>query len=241
MTIYAIGDIHGHNDKLQAALAWIEADGGPDAQVVMLGDLVDRGPDSRGVIDTLMAGRDSGRNWTVLMGNHDRMFLEFLDRGQTHNPLVKSGRSWFDPVMGGMETLASYGLEPDAAPEALFEQAQDAVPAAHRAFLAANPLYAERGRHLFVHAGIKPGVALTEQDESDLLWIRDPFLKHPDPFDWLVVHGHTALQTPRHHGNRVNLDGGAGYGRALSAAAIDGDTVFLLGPEGRTHLPGDAD
>lgn len=241
MTVYAIGDIHGHSDKLRAALALIEADGGPDAPVVVLGDLVDRGPDSRGVIDTLIAGIAAGRDWTVLLGNHDRMFLDFLTEGRVLNPQVKSGRSWMNPALGGLATLASYGLDPESAVEALFDAAQCAVPGDHRAFLSGLPRFHHRGAHLFVHAGIRPGVPLAAQDEDDLIWIREPFLSHTDPFDWLVVHGHTALDAPCHHGNRINLDGGAGYGRALGVARLDGRSAALLRPEGPLALLPQAD
>jgi serine/threonine protein phosphatase 1 len=233
--VYAIGDIHGHADKLRAALERIEADGGPDAPVVVLGDLVDRGPDSRGVIDLLIEGRAAGRDWTVLLGNHDRMFLEFVREGQTLNPQVRSGKSWLDPVMGGRETLLSYGIDPDA-PDAA-RQAARAVPDDHVAFLSGLPLYLQRGPHLFVHAGIRPGLALHKQVETDLLWIRDDFLNHEAAFDWLVIHGHTARKQPEHRGNRVNLDAGAGWGRPLTAASIEGDAVFVLEPEGRRPLP----
>jgi len=237
MTIYAIGDIHGHTEKLRAALAWIEADGGPEAQVVVLGDLVDRGPDSRGVIDTLIEGIARGSNWTVLLGNHDRLFLDFVTESTVHSPLIKSGRSWLDPALGGLATLASYGIDTEQAVPALAEAARAAVPRAHLEFLAARPLHHLAGPLLFVHAGVLPGIPLSQQTEAELTWIREPFLSHRDPFDWLVVHGHTALPAPRHHGNRVNLDGGAGYGRPLSAAAFEGTEVFLLGEDGRTPLP----
>lgn len=237
MTIYAIGDIHGHNDQLQRALAWIEADGGADAPVVMLGDLVDRGPDSRGVIDTLIAGIERGRNWTVLLGNHDRLFLDFATEGRIHSPLIKSGRSWLDPALGGLATLTSYGIDTEQPLSALVEAARAAVPRAHLDFLTARPLHHLAGPLLFVHAGVLPGTPLAQQTEDALTWIREPFLSHRDPFDWLVVHGHTALPAPRHHGNRVNLDGGAGYGRPLTAAAFEGTEVFLLGAQGRTPLP----
>lgn len=236
--IYAVGDIHGHAEKLDRALRLIAADGGPMAEVVFLGDLVDRGPDSRGVIDRLMQGQAAGRPWRVLMGNHDAMFARFLADGTAHDPRVKSGVPWTDPRLGGLGTLASYGLEPDltAPVDDLLRAARAVVPQAHRAFLAGLPRLAERGGLLFVHAGIRPRVPLARQDPEDLIWIRDAFLDFPDPHPWLVVHGHTALEHPRHFGNRIDLDGGAGHGRDLHPAVFEGGDCWLLTDRGRVAL-----
>lgn len=229
--IYALGDIHGQKAQLDRALALIEADGGRDALLVVLGDLVDRGPDSRGVIDTLMAGQAAGRDWTVLQGNHDQLFLDYLELGRTFSPLMKSGRSWLAPMVGGLATLASYGVtEPDC------DATRAAVPDEHAAFLRALPRLHQVGELLFVHAGIDPRLPLEWQDPDELIWIREPFLTHTDPLPWLVVHGHTAIDHPAHHGNRVNLDGGAGHGRPLIPAVIDGRDVWLLTDAGRVPL-----
>ncbi|WP_370302073.1 metallophosphoesterase family protein [Pseudooceanicola sp.] len=236
--IYAIGDIHGQLAFLEQALAWIEADGGPDAEIVFLGDLVDRGPESRAVIERLIAGQAAGRRWTVVKGNHDRMFSRFLSDGTLHDDQVKSGIGWLHPRLGGAATLASYGVtEAETRPFAeVLEQARQAVPATHRNFLETLPVYEERAELLFVHAGIRPGVALAEQAEDDLVWIRTGFLDDTRPHPWLVVHGHTALDVPCHHGNRVNLDGGAGYGRPIYPAVFEGREVWLLDEGGRMSL-----
>ncbi|UYV36923.1 serine/threonine protein phosphatase [Rhodobacteraceae bacterium D3-12] len=218
--IYAIGDIHGQHEMLLDALTRIEADGGTAAPVVFLGDLVDRGPDSRAVIDTLLTGIDQGRDWTVLRGNHDQLFLDYLTSGQTTSPLIRSARPWFDKALGGSATLASYGVDMSLTGPELLAAARAAVPEAHRTFLASLPFHHTVGPLLFVHAGIRPGVALAAQSNDDLIWIREPFLSHSDPFDHLVVHGHTAVEMPRHYGNRINLDSGAGWGRPLTAAVI---------------------
>ena len=256
---YAIGDIHGQKEMLDQALDLIHADGGPDAPVVFLGDYTDRGPDSRAVVDTLIAGRDAGRNWTFIKGNHDRLFTRYLRDGQEHDPRVKSGISWLNPRLGGTATLASYGAtgephfhrdHPDGLerlghfdrsgtplePSEFQAAARAAVPEAHLAFLEALPLTYQTEALLFVHAGLRPHVALADQDPEDLLWIRDGFLYDPTPYDKLVVHGHTALDYPRHHGNRVNLDGGAGYGRALVPAVFEGQDCCLLTKAGRVAL-----
>ncbi|SFQ95323.1 metallophosphoesterase family protein [Poseidonocella sedimentorum] len=232
--IYVLADIHGFIDELDTALALIEADGGPDAEVVFLGDYVDRGPDSRAVIERLSSGVAQGRNWTCLLGNHDRMFLRFLEDQRIDDPAISSGRTWLDPRLGGLTTLDSYGPMPRPSrlrtpPTArIWDAARDAVPDAHRAFLTTRPLTHQTGELLFVHAGIRPEVPLDDQAEDDLVWIRSPFLEHEAPHPWLVVHGHTALDAPAHHGNRVNLDGGTGYGRRLYPAAFEGRSCRLL-------------
>ena len=236
--IYAVADIHGHLDQLDRALALIEADGGADAQIIFLGDLVDRGPDSRGVIDRLMQGQAAGRPWQVLRGNHDDMFRRFLAGGVVHNARIRSGISWTHPRVGGLGTLASYGIAAEAevpVPD-LFADAQEAVPAEHLTFLDALPRRIERDGRLFVHAGIRPGLALEAQDPEDLIWIRDPFLTDPRPHPWLVVHGHTALDYPQHFGNRIDLDGGAGFGRPLHPAVLEGERCWLLTDRGRELL-----
>ncbi|MGV6850523.1 MAG: metallophosphoesterase family protein [Marinibacterium sp.] len=236
--IYAIGDIHGQIDELDRVLNQIRADGGPDAEIVFLGDYVDRGPDSRAVIDRLRAGVDAGRPWHVLRGNHDRMFCRFMRDGTVHDDRILSGKGWFHRIMGGIETMASYGVDASERRDARAIQAEAiaAVPPDHVDFLQDRPLYLERGGLLFVHAGILPGVPLGDQTEDDLIWIRRGFLDHPDPHPWLVVHGHTALDAPFHFGNRIDLDGGAGYGRPLSAAVFEGTDCWLLAGNTRLRL-----
>lgn len=236
--IYAVADIHGHSDMLDRAHDLIAADGGAEAPVVFLGDLVDRGPDSRGVIDRLLQGMAAGRPWQVLLGNHDDMFHRFLTSGEGHNPRIKSGVSWTHPRVGGLATLASYGIaaEPEAPLAELFAAAAEAVPAEHLAFLGARPRWLEQGGLLFVHAGIRPGLPLSAQDPEDLIWIRDAFLNHTQPHPWLVVHGHTALDYPQHFGNRIDLDGGAGYGRPVHPAVLEGGRWWLLTDKGREAL-----
>ncbi|MGR3434981.1 MAG: metallophosphoesterase [Shimia sp.] len=252
--IYAIGDIHGQAAALDGALALIEADGGPGARIVFLGDYVDRGPDSRGVVERLRAGVEAGRNWVVLKGNHDHMFARYVRTGQAVDPMILSRKSWLHDRLGGNATLASYldlhgvvgateGLDALVADQTrsgdhrrLWEAAREAVPEAHTAFLEGLPLWHREGGMVFVHAGLRPGVALERQVPEDLMWIRDGWLDVLAPHPWLVVHGHTALDAPRHHGNRVNLDGGAGYGRPVVPAVFESGRVFVLGDAGRTAL-----
>ena len=233
--IYAIPDIHGQSAMLDHALARIERDGGPDARIVFLGDLVDRGPDSRAVIERLSQGQAEGRPWTVLRGNHDQMFMDFLDTGGLQFRQIKSGLSWRDRRLGGAATLASYGVtDPDDT--AAWQAAQAAVPQTHRDWLATLPLWHEVGDLLFVHAGIRPDVPLSRQDPMDLMWIREGFLEYQGAHPWLVVHGHTALEFPQYFGNRVDLDAGAGHGHPLWPAVFEGTNGWLLSEKGRVAL-----
>ncbi len=241
MQIYAIGDIHGQLGLLQAAHALIADDmarHGP-GQVVHIGDLVDRGPDSRGVIDFLLAGQAAGRNWVTLKGNHDRLFSRFLADPKDHDTRLWPELSWLHPRLGGAETLRSYGVAnaADRPVAKVHAEAGVAVPRAHLAFLAACPTLHLAGECAFVHAGIRPGVPLARQTETDLVWIRDPFLSETASFGPLIVHGHTTIDEATHYGNRLNLDSGAAYGGHLSAVVIEGREAALLTPGGRLKLP----
>lgn len=236
--IYAIGDIHGQLAQLERVLSLIEADGGAEAQVIFLGDYVDRGPDSRGVIDLLIEGRGQGRNWTFLKGNHDRMFEWFMEVPPRHDPYLMVSLYWLHDRLGGDATLASYGI--DVADERrekdVHADAQEAVPEAHLDFLRGLEINFETDTHFFVHAGIRAGVPLAQQTEEDMLWIRQEFhnvtARHPK----IVVHGHTPVQTATDYGNRVNLDTAAGYGEPLTAAVFDADGVWQLTDKGREPL-----
>ncbi|NGM44242.1 serine/threonine protein phosphatase [Rhodobacter sp. SGA-6-6] len=240
MRAYAVGDIHGHLGLLQGVHDLIAADMARNgaAPVVHVGDLVDRGADSRGVIDWLMRGLAEGRDWVVLKGNHDRMFWRFLRDPAEAEPGLRPDLSWLHPRIGGVETLQSYGIRSagDRPIAAVHADAAAAVPQAHREFLETLPSSHRIGEVLFAHAGIRPGVALQDQTETDLIWIRDPFLKFTGSFGPLVIHGHTAIDAPTHYGNRVNIDSSAAYGGPVSAVAVEGHEVFLLTPQGRVPL-----
>ncbi|WP_223425196.1 metallophosphoesterase family protein [Tateyamaria pelophila] len=236
--IYAIGDIHGQMQELGQALTRITADGGDAAHIVFLGDYTDRGPNSRAVLDTLIAGQTTGRNWTFLKGNHDRMFEWFMQDPLRHDPYLMVELYWLHQRLGGDTTLASYGVDAGGTrrEKDVHADARAAVPQAHIDFLAGLPLTYETDNLLFVHAGIRPMVPIANQIEEDLIWIRGEFHDHHGPHPKLVVHGHTPVGTATHYGNRVNLDTGAGYGKPLTTAVFEDDQVWTLTPNGRVPL-----
>lgn len=242
MRVYAVGDIHGQAEGLAAAHGLIAADrarvGDRSAPVVHLGDLVAKGPQSRSVIETLMAGQAAGEPWVVLKGNHERMFLMFLDDPRARDPGKRAPGRWIDPEGGGDAVLESFGIrDPALRPlEAVHAEAVAAVPQAVRDWLAALPPWWLTPQVLFVHAGIRPGIDLQAQDESDLLWIRKPFQDDRRDHGALVVHGHTPGRRVRHFGNRINLDTDAARGGPVSAIVLEGRAAFLLTAAGREPL-----
>ena len=240
MHSYAIGDIHGHLDLLRSVHDLIADDMARHGagQVVHVGDLVDRGPDSRGVIEYLRRGIAEGQDWIVLKGNHDRMFSLFLEDPAAQDPGLRPIYSWLHPKLGGATTLESYGVANagDRPVAPVHAEALEAVPAEHRAFLAARPTWHRAQGVIFVHAGVRPGTPIADQAEDDRVWIRQGFLDHEGPFEALIVHGHTAIDTPTHYGNRVNIDSSAAYGGPLSVVVLEGDAVFHLTAQGRVPL-----
>lgn len=236
MILLAIPDIHGRKDELDRVLRLADAQCGPQARIVFLGDLVDRGPDSRGVIQTLIDGIAAGRDWIVLRGNHDQMFLDFLQAARRGAPGLAPGRGWLGANSGGMATLRSYGIE-IAGGDIGWPALAEAVPEAHRRFLENLPYCYETEAQFFVHAGIRPGVPLSRQAPEDMLWIRDEFLYDTRDHGKLIVHGHTPVDRPTHYGNRVDLDAGAGWGRPLVVARLEGRDVWLLTDAGQVALP----
>lgn len=233
MRVYALGDIHGQLGKLDDAHREIRADrertGDGAAPVIHLGDLVDRGPDSRGVIDYLIDGIGRGEPWRVLKGNHDRMFADYV-REAKQDARLRAGLSYVHPSIGGLATLASYGVTRGlmTRDRDLALKASEAVPEAHLSFVDNLPIYHRAGGFLFVHAGIRPGIDLADQIEDDLVWIREPFLSDDRDHGFIVVHGHTPVDEATHRGNRVALDTGAGFGGPVTAAVFEGREVFAL-------------
>ncbi|WP_020038609.1 metallophosphoesterase family protein [Salipiger mucosus] len=235
--IFAIGDIHGQIDELHKALGLVAQDEA-EGPVLFIGDYVDRGPDSRAVIELLLQGQADGRPWICLKGNHDKLLLDYLADPHHDDPNIARRLLYTEKPLGGRATLASYGVDvsEDRPLDDIHADALEAVPQAHRDWLAALPLWHETEEHIFVHAGIRPGIPMERQEESDLLWIRGGFLEDSRDHGKLVVHGHTALDAPQMYSNRLNIDGGAGYGRPLAPVLLLGREAFVLGPFGRARL-----
>ena len=240
MHAYAIGDIHGHLDKLEQLHALIAADmaSAGTAPIVHVGDLVDRGPNCRGVIDYLAGGIANGADWRVLKSNHVRMFTNFLRDPFSQDPCLRSDLSYLHPKIGGAATLASYGIaNPGDRPVLpVHAEALQAVPQSHRDFLESRPTWLRLGEAVFVHAGIRPGIAMSDQHEDDLTWIRKPFLESREDHGALIIHGHTAIDRPAHYGNRVNIDSAVAYGGPLSAIVIEDREVWEITATGRSLL-----
>ena len=192
--IYAVGDIHGQQAELLRVLDLIEADGGPEAEIVFIGDYTDRGPASSDVLDTLIDGLEAGKNWHCLKGNHDRMFSWFMRDYPAHDAYLPVYLYWLHERLGGDTTLASYGIKMTQTDRQtdVHDLAKKAVPQRHVDFLDSLALSFENDDLFFAHAGIQPGVQLDQQSEHDLLWIRKEF--HIDTRD----HG-KALWQPREH------------------------------------------
>lgn len=241
--LYAVGDIHGDLDQLKTAHARIVADAaGRDYTVIHIGDLVDRRPHSKGVIDYLIAGQAAGQPWVVLRGNHDRMFAIFLQDPFAADPMLRPDYTWLHPRLGGRTTLESYGVtyQDDKPLQQLHAETIAAVPQAHVDYLSGLPNVWQNDRYFFCHAGVKPGVALDQQVEDDLIWIRQPFHLSREPYAKVIVHGHTPVDEVVHYGNRINIDTGAAYGKKLSTIVLDGAQVQQLTQTGRQdvlHLP----
>lgn len=226
MRIYAIGDIHGQLERLRAVETWIEEDlalyPAPVHMTLCLGDLVDRGPESPGVLNHLIARQNRGDPIRSLKGNHDRMMLLYLQQDSPRDPL-KPHLFWLDEALGGRATLAAYGVDVGAGRPLsdIHADARRMVPETHIAFLKSLMLSYRAGGMFFAHAGIRHGVKLSDQAEDDLLWIRQEFLHDTRDHGALIVHGHTPVEQVTHYGNRLNLDTGAAYGRALSVAVFE--------------------
>ena len=236
--LYAIGDIHGQLDELENALSLIKDDGGANATIVFLGDYTDRGPNSCGVIERLIEGKQSSKSWYFLKGNHDRMFSWYLKLNPIHDPHLFHGLHWLHPRMGGENTLLSYGVTVDQERRSgeIHSEARQKIPKTHVNFLNSLDLMYRTSDLAFVHAGIRPGVKLDEQKENDLLWIREGFIDDKTDHGPLIVHGHMALDKPTHFGNRIDLDGGAAYGRVLTPVVFEGRNCWTLTSEGRQSL-----
>jgi serine/threonine protein phosphatase 1 len=228
---YAVGDIHGRLDLLDALLAKIEAEvaARPARRTwaVFLGDLIDRGPESAGVVERLRTWRPRHVRPVFLAGNHEEVLLSILagDGAILAN--------WLK--FGGAECAASYGVDPDLLRRVEEQEGvamlRAKVPRAHREFLESFADTFAFGDYLFVHAGIRPGIAVEEQDRKDLRWIRDPFLSDAQDHGCVVVHGHTISKAVDERANRIGIDTGAYRSGVLTAIAIEGTDRWYLTTE----------
>jgi serine/threonine protein phosphatase 1 len=225
---YVVGDIHGRLDLLEDLLAKIHAElqHHPAAKtlLVFVGDLIDRGPSSAQVLERLRTYRRQGIRTEFLLGNHEEVLLRVLG-GDAE--LITKWR-WF----GGSECLQSYGVEPEQLARVSDEEAlaivRQAIPDEHVRFLQGFADSCRFGDYLFVHAGIRPGIALEEQSQADLRWIRQPFLSDDTEHGFMVVHGHTIAKEVEQRSNRIGIDTGAYRTGVLTALAIEGADRWLL-------------
>jgi serine/threonine protein phosphatase 1 len=201
---YAIGDCHGCLEQLQSLIEQCEGDAGEGrSRFVFLGDYIDRGPDSRGVLDHLIdLQKWSPDEIICLLGNHEAMLLAAIGDEENESRWLRNG---------GHQTLRSFRIGRPVG-----------IPDKYQTWLRSLPKFYDDGRRFFVHAGVHPDRSLDQQDEHDLIWIREPFLSHGRNYGRLIVHGHTPTRSglPDQRPNRLNLDTGAVFGRALTAAVF---------------------
>lgn len=226
--VYAIGDIHGRNDLLQQLLDKIIKDDGErgdvQSEIIFLGDLVDRGPDSAGVLDTAMQAKEELGNVRFLMGNHEEVYLAAATGDE------KSVR--FFNRIGGRETILSYEITMKEYIELdmsqLAQRIPELFPQKHVDFVAGFDDQIVVGDYAFVHAGIRPGVPLSEQRQKDLRWIREDFLSAQEAHEKIIVYGHTINDEVVETGTRIGIDTGAYYSDKLTALALQGSERWYL-------------
>lgn len=223
---YVIGDIHGRMDLFAAMIGEIEADDAAlppaDTTIVLLGDLVDRGPDSAAVVARAREWATE-RKVRLLAGNHEEMFLDSFSDIEVLRHFFKHG---------GRETILSYGISAETFNEMSLEQHYEAlpqlVPQEDRDFLSSFEEMIIAGDYVFVHAGIDPAVPLDQQNRLDLLWIRERFLRHQGPLPKVVIHGHTIFNEVVDCGNRIGIDTGAFRTGVLTALVLEADERRLI-------------
>ncbi|MGE6699365.1 metallophosphoesterase family protein [Hyphomonas sp. NPDC076900] len=240
LCLYAVGDIHGRMDLLLRLVEQIDADAAqlPEEvkpQIIFLGDYIDRGLQSRDVIEYFTSGALDRYDPVFLLGNHEEALLRFLQE-------VNFGTQW--TRFGGGETLYSYGFAPPNSRASLnsheemakvreawtklWEAFRERLPESHLSFFQSLKPYHVAGDYLFVHAGLRPGLSLEKQSQRDMLWIREEFLDDALPFDHLIVHGHTPEDAIHRDDRRIGLDTGAFLTGKLSAARLFGTDVAFL-------------
>ena len=228
--VYAVGDVHGRLDLFNALVDAIEADdaaacarhGPAETTVVLLGDLIDRGPDSAGVLGLAREWRNH-RRVRILCGNHEEMMLQSFDNIEVLRHFLRHG---------GRETVLSFGVDEATYAEATFEEVQammrEVVPQAAIDFIASFEDVVRIGDYAFVHAGIRPGAPLEAQRQSDLRWIRESFLASAAPHEAVIVHGHTITEAVDLRPNRIGIDTGAYLSGVLTALCLEGSTRRLI-------------
>lgn len=225
--LYVVGDIHGRSDLLDRMILEISRDlevhPTSECLTVTLGDYLDRGSDSRGVLDRLVSN-PFPTDFIALRGNHEELFEAFLRDPSTADHWRR---------LGGLETLRSYGVQVRSLMvgrnyERAAEALQAAVPQAHLEFLASLKLSLTVGRYFLCHAGVRPGVPLEGQSAKDLLWIREQFLDSRADFGKIVVHGHTPIEQPEVRPNRINIDTGAFMTGRLTCVALESECIRFL-------------
>lgn len=239
--LYVVGDIHGRADLLGRLLMDIQQDGQDNSEIrkilIFLGDYIDRGLQSKQVLDRLTGPVLEGFETVFLKGNHELAMHQFLEDAQF-------GRTW--KYYGGLETLHSYGITELTLSDdpADFERARlhfaAVLPDSHRHFLETLSLSAEFGDYFFAHAGVRPGISLSRQIEDDLLWIRDDFLESRSSFGKVVVHGHTPKEKAVFRPNRIGIDTGAYMTGILTCLVLDGASRRLLQTDDQPALLGTA-
>lgn len=224
--VYAIGDVHGRLDLLKTLIAAIEDDdkvrGKAETSIIMLGDLIDRGPDSAGVLSYLRA-LSSRTRVSFLMGNHEEMLLSALTSTSTLRAFIN---------YGGRETFLSYNISQEKYEaltiDELYDLIPEIIPYQDIEFIRTFEDYLRVGDYIFVHAGIRPGVAFSSQAEKDFRWIREPFLSHSCDFEYFIIHGHTISDAPEIRHNRIGVDTGAYRSGKLTALGLEGERRWLL-------------
>jgi serine/threonine protein phosphatase 1 len=226
--VYAIGDIHGRCDLLEQMILKIVADQTDrapvkDFRLILLGDLIDRGPESAAVVETALALSQQWPGFTCVKGNHEEVFADVF----TGDPRALR---FFRAI--GRDTLLSYGMESELIDESddetLHREILAHVPEAHRDFITDLPNYVEVGDYLFVHAGIRPGIPVEEQDGEDLRWIREDFLASGAEHPHMVVHGHSITEYIDEQPNRIGIDTGAYISEKLTAIGLEGMERWFL-------------
>ena len=229
--LYAVGDVHGRLDLFDALIERIHRDhvarATASAHLILLGDYIDRGPRSAQLLDRLADGPPAWATWTLVRGNHEQSLVDIHAR---RDGLQRRLTEWLD--YGGRETLRSYGVASSIAfgddLAAIAAEVRIVVPARHITLIEAMPTHVRLGDYVFVHAGIRPGVALELQQDRDLLWIRDEFLESRVDHGAVVVHGHSIRAGVDERANRIGIDTGAYASGRLTAIGLEGAERWYL-------------